>query len=253
MRRTIVAGNWKMNMDRASGPELIDAIIDRLGGEVPSCEVVICPPYILLDVAAQRLGAGPIRLGAQDVHHETEGAFTGAISVPMLRSVGCTHVIIGHSERRTIFGESDDVVARKTRAAIEGGLTPIVCVGETLDERDAGAVESVVGRQIDVALAGLETRSEGLPIIVAYEPVWAIGTGRTATPEQAQEVHAFIRARVSAMHGTSAAEHLRILYGGSVNAANAADLFSRPDIDGGLIGGASLKAEGFAAIVEAAG
>lgn len=258
MRQKIVAGNWKMNTDRHSGLALVDAILARLGGgtgtrnDGSGAEVVLCPPFVLLDAIAQRLAGGSIRLGAQDLFYETQGAFTGAISAPMLRSVGCTHAIVGHSERRTIFRETDDEVARKTRAAIEGGLTPIVCVGETLEERDAARVEEVVGRQIDAALAGLESRAGALPIVVAYEPVWAIGTGRTASPEQAQEVHAFIRGRVSSMHGDAVARALRILYGGSVNAANAAELFAREDIDGGLIGGASLKADDFATIVEAA-
>jgi triosephosphate isomerase (TIM) len=256
MRRKIVAGNWKMNADRSSGLALVDAIVAELGDDAAGrsgAEVVVCPPFVFIDAVARQLGGRAIAVGSQDVYHESAGAFTGEVSAPMLRSVGCTHAIVGHSERRTIFGESDDDVARKTRAAIAGGLTPIVCVGETLEERDAGRVDEVVGRQIDAALHGLELRDGELPIVVAYEPVWAIGTGRTATPEQAQEVHAFIRSRVATMHGEGAGDALRILYGGSVNAANAAELFARADIDGGLIGGASLKAHDFATIVRAAG
>jgi triosephosphate isomerase (TIM) len=252
MRTKIVAGNWKMNTDRSSAVALIDAIAARIADRDGLADVIVCPPYVSLDAVSQRLGDTGIGLGAQDLFHETEGAFTGAISAAMLRSVGCSHAIVGHSERRTIFGETDDIVARKARAAIEGELTPIVCVGETLEERDAGRVEEVIGRQIDAALGSLELVDARLPIVVAYEPVWAIGTGRTASPQQAQAVHAFIRARVAAMHGDAAASELRILYGGSVNAGNAAELFSQPDIDGGLIGGASLNAESFLTIIEAA-
>jgi triosephosphate isomerase len=253
MRTRIVAGNWKMNTDRTSGLALVDAIVGAIGGGAGTAEVIVCPPYTLLDAASQRLVGTPVRLGAQDVHFESEGAFTGAISTSMLRSVGCTHVIVGHSERRTLFGENDEVVRRKTMAVIASAMTPIVCVGETLEERDAGRVEEVVGRQVDAALREVAGVDGALPVVVAYEPVWAIGTGRTASPEQAQEVHAFIRGRVAAMHGDAPAAALRILYGGSVNAANAAELFSRPDIDGGLIGGASLKSDSFLTIVRAAG
>jgi triosephosphate isomerase len=253
MRTPIVAGNWKMNTDRASGRALLDAVVEGLGSGPIATEVIVCPPYILLDAARERLDGTVIMLGAQDVFHESDGAFTGAISTSMLRSVGCSHVIVGHSERRTIFGEDDATVAKKTRAAIAAGLVPIVCVGETLEERDAGRVEEIVGRQIDAAVGELALRDGDLPIVVAYEPVWAIGTGRTATPQQAQQAHAFIRERVALLHGDRAARSLRVLYGGSVNAGNAAELFAESDIDGGLIGGASLKADAFLTIIAAAG
>lgn len=251
MRTPIVAGNWKMNTDRTSGLALVDALALAVGS-ITACEVILCPPYTLLDAVSQRISNTAMKLGAQNMYHESEGAFTGEISASMLRSVGCTHVIVGHSERRTIFGETDEHVARKTAVAVAHGLIPIVCVGETLVERDRGDVEEVIGRQLDSVLRAIEPGNGSLPVVVAYEPVWAIGTGRTATPSQAQEVHAFIRNRISALHQSTAADAMRILYGGSVNATNANELFGQPDIDGGLIGGASLKADGFKSIVSAA-
>ena len=252
MRQKIVAGNWKMNTDRASGLALIEALIAEIGGSSFGCEVVVCPPFVVLDAASQRIAGSVLKLGAQDVFHESHGAYTGEISTAMLLSVGCTHVIIGHSERRTHFGESDDIVARKTAAAIASGIVPIVCVGETLDEREAGSVDDVIGRQIDGAIGSVSVSDGVLPLVIAYEPVWAIGTGVTASPEQAQDVHAFIRSRVEALHGASPAGAVRILYGGSVTASNASELFGQNDIDGGLIGGASLKADSFGTIVRAA-
>ncbi|MBC8144061.1 MAG: triose-phosphate isomerase [bacterium] len=250
MRTSIVAGNWKMNTDRASGLALIDAIVARVGSGT-ACEVIVCPPFTLLDAASQKLSGTSIRLGAQNVYFEREGAFTGEISTAMLGSVGCSHVIVGHSERRTLFGETDEYVARKIAATIAANLIPIVCVGETLEERDRGDVENVIGRQIDVALRDIELRDGTLAIVIAYEPVWAIGTGRTATPAQAQDVHHFIRERVATLHTRAAADSVRILYGGSVNADNAVELFGCADIDGGLIGGASLKVDSFMTIIDA--
>jgi triosephosphate isomerase len=210
----------------------------------------VFPPFVYLADAARALAGSPVALGAQDVCAEAQGAYTGEISAAMLADVGCTHVLVGHSERRALYGEDDALVARKYAAALSAGLTPVLCVGESLAERDAGQTHQVVARQLDAALAvsGVAGLARG---IVAYEPVWAIGTGRTASPGQAQDVHAFIRGRVAA-HDASIAAGLNLLYGGSCKAGNAAELFAMPDVDGGLIGGASLKAEEFLAICSAA-
>jgi triosephosphate isomerase len=252
MRQKIVAGNWKMNTDRNEAIALADALVEAVGASASTAQIVLCPPFVHLDAVSQRILGTAIRLGAQNVYHELSGAFTGEISTAMLRSVGCTHVIVGHSERRTIFRESDDDVAKKTRAALAAELIPIVCVGETLEERDGGRVEEVVGRQLGAVLPVVQPHDGRIPIVIAYEPVWAIGTGRTATPAQAQDVHAFIRRTLTQTHGLYVASQTQILYGGSVNAGNAAELFAQNDIDGGLIGGASLKSESFMAIVDAA-
>ncbi len=248
MRRILVAGNWKMNGSRASAAALIEGIRAGLGS-VQAADVAVCPPFVYLPDVARALAGSPIALGAQDVAREKEGAYTGEISGAMLRDVGCTHVVIGHSERRAYYGETDERVAEKMQAALDAGLIPIVCVGETLDEREAGTTEAVVARQLDAVLAkvGAQGLARG---VVAYEPVWAIGTGRTATPDQAQAVHRFLRERV-AKHDAGVAQGLRILYGGSVNGANARELFAQPDIDGGLVGGASLKADEFLRICTA--
>lgn len=248
-RRPLVAGNWKLNGSRSSNGQLLDGI---LAGALPAggVETLVCPPFVYLADAAARLSGSPVLLGGQDLAVESSGAFTGEVSADMLKDVGCSHVIVGHSERRTLYGESDEVVAAKVAAALRGGLTPIVCVGETLAEREAGRTAEVVARQVEAVLehvgAGGMAKS-----VIAYEPVWAIGTGRTATPEQAQEVHAHIRG-IARLHDATIAKGLRILYGGSVKGANAAELFACPDIDGGLIGGASLKADEFLAICRAA-
>jgi len=249
MRQPLVAGNWKMNGTRASAAELVGGLKAGLASGV-NAEVLVCPPAILIGDVAGYLEGSVVRLGAQDVSEHGPGAYTGDIAAEMLRDYGCGYVIVGHSERRAYHHETDELVARKCLAAHNAGVRPILCVGETLAEREQGETEAVVARQLDALLnesKGLEVLAEA---VVAYEPVWAIGTGKTATPDQAQAVHQFIRGRVAGRSG-SIAQSLRILYGGSVKAGNAAELFEQPDIDGGLIGGASLKAEEFLAICRA--
>ena len=249
MRRPVVAGNWKMHGSRAENAALVDGILAQFPQDA-AAECVVCPPFVYLQEVGRMLREAPMSLGAQNVCAEAQGAYTGEISASMLRDVGCTFVIVGHSERRLLFGEHDRLVARKFAAAQSKGLVPILCVGEQLAERESGRTHDVVSRQLEAVLelSGAESLANAL---VAYEPVWAIGTGRNATPEQAQDVHAFIRARIAARDARIAAA-TRILYGGSVKAGNAAELFAMPDIDGGLIGGASLKAEEFVAILAAA-
>ena len=248
MRRPMVAGNWKMHGSRAENATLVDALVET--GDGLACEIVVCAPFVYLWEVGRHLKDSPIALGAQDVCAEAQGAFTGEVSAAMLRDVGCTHVIVGHSERRALYREDDALVARKFVAAQGHGLTPILCVGETLEERERGVTREVVARQLDavLAVAGVAALAR---CVVAYEPVWAIGTGKNATAQQAQEVHLFIRDRVAAGDATIAAG-LRVLYGGSVKAANAAELFAEPDVDGGLVGGASLKADEFVRICAAA-
>ena len=251
-RRPLVAGNWKMNGTRAEAAALIDGIL-RGASNVGQVELVVCPPFILIPLVAEKLshaGSG-IAWGGQNLDAHASGAYTGEISGPMLRDFSCRYVIVGHSERRTLFGETDAVVTAKFGAAQAAQLTPILCVGETLAEREGGSTEAVVARQLDAVFAahGVAALAQA---VVAYEPVWAIGTGRTATPAQAQEVHRFIRQKVAAQDAR-VAEGVRILYGGSVKGANARELFNQPDIDGGLIGGASLQAEEFLTICRAAG
>ena len=239
----MVAGNWKMHGTRAANAALLAALQAEPRG---SCEVVVCPPSVYLaDVVAALAGTG-IGVGAQDASAESQGAYTGETAAPMLAEIGCTHAIVGHSERRTLHGESDATVAAKALRVVEAGLVPIVCVGETLAERDAGQTEAVVTRQLAAVVAALGPRLAS--VVVAYEPVWAIGTGRTASPEQAQAVHAAIRGQLAA----ASAANVRLLYGGSVKPDNAAALFAMPDVDGALVGGASLKAADFAAICRAA-
>jgi triosephosphate isomerase len=250
MRKSLVAGNWKMHGTRSENAMLLDHLLDRLP-EDAAAEVVVCPPFVYLQETARLLKDSDVGLGAQSLCAEPIGAFTGEVSGAMLRDVGCRYVLVGHSERRQLFGEQDAVVARKFVAAQAAGLVPVLCVGETLDERERGRTTEVVSRQLDAVLAVTGVAALGSAVI-AYEPVWAIGTGRTATPEQAQEVHAMIRARVASADARIAAE-VRVLYGGSVKASNARELFAMPDIDGGLVGGASLKADEFAQICAAAG
>ena len=249
MRRPIVAGNWKMHGSRADTAALIEELLAR-GPEAPAATCVICPPIVYLYEACRLLRDSAFSLGAQDVCADTHGAFTGEISAAMLKDVGCEYVIVGHSERRLLYRESDQLVARKFGAAQGRGLMPILCVGEQLADREAVRTREVVARQLDAVLE-LCGASSLAHAVIAYEPVWAIGTGRNATPEQAQEVHAFIRARIGERDAKIAAA-TRILYGGSVKAGNAADLFAMPDVDGGLIGGASLKADEFLTILAAA-
>lgn len=249
MRKRIIAGNWKMNLDIRETDALVKGIVSRVK-DVRDVDIVVCPPFTNLQTAAELLRGTNVALGAQNMHWEKKGAFTGEISANMLLTLGCSHVILGHSERRTYFGETDETVARKVRAAIEAGLTPIVCVGETREEREADITEKVVGRQVRGAFEGLDPAAfRG--VVVAYEPVWAIGTGLNATNEQAEAVHAFIRKLLAEMFGAQADE-TRIQYGGSMKPSNARGLLEQPDIDGGLIGGAALEAESFEGIIRAA-
>jgi triosephosphate isomerase len=250
MRRAIVAGNWKMHGSRAENAQLIEELLARFPAQ-PAATCVLCPPFVYLQEVGRLLRGSHLSLGGQDLCADTQGAFTGEISAAMLKDVGCEYVIVGHSERRLLYRENDQLVARKFGAALGRGLVPILCVGEQLADREAGRTSEVVARQLDVVLelCGAGALEHGA---VAYEPVWAIGTGRNATPEQAQEVHAFIRARIGARDARIASA-TRILYGGSVKAGNAAELFAMPDVDGGLIGGASLKADEFLTILAAAG
>jgi len=246
MRKKLVAGNWKMHGSLAENAALLSALKPALAG----IEAVVCVPFPYLAQAQAELSGSSIAWGAQNVSEEAKGAFTGEVSVSMLLDFGCTYVIVGHSERRSLYGESDALVARKYVAAQAAGLTPILCVGESLAERESGVTEAVVSRQLDAVIDAAGVASL-VKAVIAYEPVWAIGTGKTASPEQAQAVHAFIRGRVAALDA-SVADQLVIQYGGSVKAANAAELMAQPDIDGGLIGGASLVADEFVAICRAA-
>jgi triosephosphate isomerase len=246
-RTPLLAGNWKMHGTRREAVALARALAEAVGA-VREREVVVAPPFTALEAVAQVLAGSRIGLGAQNVHWEAKGAFTGEVSAPMLREAGCTHVIVGHSERRQYFGETDATVGKRLRAALAGGLTPIVCVGETLAEREAGETAAVIARQVAAALAGLAP-TDVARCVVAYEPVWAIGTGRTATPAQAEEVHAAIRRQVAGLVGEPVAAGLRILYGGSVKPDNIDALMAESDIDGALVGGASLDPAAFARIV----
>jgi len=252
MRRPFVAGNWKMNTDSRSSVELAKGVVDgsiELAGR--DVDVAVCPPFVYLQAVGRAVSSSSVAVGAQDVYYEVKGAFTGEISASMLKDIGCTYALCGHSERRHVIGETDELINRKVTAAIVGGLLPILCVGELQSEREAGQTEEVVTRHIEKGLAGLSAEKASA-VTVAYEPVWAIGTGLTATPEQAQEVHEFIRGLLAEIYDGQLAEEIRILYGGSVNAANAADLMGRADVDGVLVGGASLKVDDFVAIIEAA-
>jgi triosephosphate isomerase (TIM) len=248
MRRKFIAGNWKMNTTRAEGVALASAIAKQAAAAV---DVALCPPSLYLEAVRDAIKASPVGLGAQNCYHEAKGAFTGEVSPQMLIDVGCKYVILGHSERRQIFKESNQDVNRKVTAALAVGLTPIVCVGETLEQRQANQTAAVVREQIEGSLAGLLVE-QMLKIVIAYEPVWAIGTGVVATPEQAEQVHADLRRLLENRYNSQVASAVRIQYGGSVNAENAATLLSQPNIDGALVGGASLKAEGFLAIITAA-
>ena len=247
-RQTFVAGNWKMNGSLESVKSLVEGIKGGLD-RVERSAVAICPPFVYLPVIAPMIADSRIALGAQNLAKATAGAFTGEVAGSMLKDFNCDYVIIGHSERRTLYGETDEMVASKFLTAQDEGLIPILCVGELLEEREAGETEAVVARQLDAVLAaaGIGAFQKA---VIAYEPVWAIGTGKTATPSQAQDVHQFIRERLAG-HDAAVAAGVRIQYGGSVNAGNAAELFSMPDIDGGLIGGASLKPDDFLTICAA--
>ena len=245
-RTPLIAGNWKMNKTTAEAVALATEI--RKGADTAGVDVLVSPVFTTLAAVAKALEGSKILLAGQNMHSELGGAFTGEIGPPMLKDVGCSHVILGHSERRQYFGETDEGVARKTRIALDNGLLPISCVGETLEEREAGKTMEVVGRQLDAILKAVSA-DEAAKVVIAYEPVWAIGTGKVATPAQAQEVHAFIRKRVTEAHGSATAEAIRILYGGSVKPDNVKGLMALPDVDGALVGGASLKADSFLKLV----
>jgi len=252
MRKPFVAGNWKENTDSRSSVELAKAVVvGSVGLAREKVTVAVFPPFVYLSSVVQAVSSSGVAVGAQDVYFEPKGAFTGEISPAMLKDVGCTCVLCGHSERRHVLGESGELVGKKVTAAISGGLLPILCVGELLDERDAGQTEAVVARHMKTGLAGL-SREKMSAVTIAYEPVWAIGTGRTATPQQAQEVHAFIRNLLARMYDADLARETRILYGGSVKADNARELMAQEDVDGLLVGGASLKADEFVRIIQAA-
>ncbi|HET9158569.1 MAG TPA: triose-phosphate isomerase [Myxococcaceae bacterium] len=249
-RKPLVAGNWKMHR---TGPEAVELIRQLLDGYRPNrAEVMVAPPFTALESASRALEGSGVALGAQNVHWEAQGAFTGEVSAGMLKALGCAFVIVGHSERRQLFGETDSWVSKKARAVLHAGMRPVVCIGETLAERDAGRTLEVCTTQLQGSLAGVAVE-EMTHVVLAYEPVWAIGTGRNATPAQAQEVHAHVREQLVGVFGRPVGESVRILYGGSVKADNAAELLGQADVDGALVGGASLKAQEFLAIVAAAG
>ena len=248
MRQILVAGNWKLNGSRESVKTLISGLTAG-EAEAGKSRIAVCPPFVYIPLVAELLAGSQVAWGSQDVSDQDSGAFTGEVAGPMLRDFGCTYAIVGHSERRSLYAEDDDFTARKFAAARRASLTPILCVGETLDEREQGITEQVVARQLDavIALEGIAAIGE---CVIAYEPVWAIGTGKTASPQQAQDVHAFIRGKLAGLD-QAVADRVQILYGGSVKGANAAELFAMPDIDGGLIGGASLDAGEFLTICKA--
>mgnify|MGYP003575015537 CR=1 FL=1 len=251
MRKKIVAGNWKMNMDYTVGMSLFSEVVNMVNDEVRGDQqVIVCPPYIHLHSLVQlNKAGGRVAIGAQNCHHQESGAFTGEVSASMIRSVGGQYVIIGHSERRQYFGETNEMLAAKTDTALRSGLNPIFCIGETLEERNSGRHLDVIRQQLAEGLFHLsETQIQS--VVIAYEPVWAIGTGLTASPEQAQEIHAFIRKALAEKYSEDLAGEISILYGGSCNPKNAAELFAQPDIDGGLIGGASLKSRDFTDIIK---
>ena len=250
-RKAIIAGNWKMNKTRPEAKELLEAIKPLVANAEGNVEVIACVPFTNLETAVNTTAGSNVKIGAENVHFEKSGAFTGEISADMLTELGVEYVVIGHSERRQYFGETDETVNKRTAAALAAGLKPIVCVGELKWERECNITEEVIARQIKLDLWNVSAE-DVKKTVIAYEPVWAIGTGKTATAEQAEEIHAFIRSRIAAKFGDEVAEDMTILYGGSCKPSNAKELFAQPDIDGGLIGGASLVAEKFAAIVKAA-
>lgn len=250
MRRLFIAGNWKMNLNRGQSLSLVQSLVESLRG-VSDVDIAVCPPAVYLGELGKALHATNIGLGAQNVNSKSEGAYTGEISCSMLKDVGCRYVILGHSERRAIYGETDSMVNEKLHAVLAAGLTPIVCVGETLEQREAGQTQQVVRSQCMGSLAGL-TEDQMLKTVLAYEPVWAIGTGKTASPAQAEEVHKDIRSLLETQFSVGTAQKIIVLYGGSVKADNAQELLSEPNIDGALVGGASLKQDSFEGIIKAA-
>lgn len=249
MRKKIIAGNWKMNYNLQQSVVFIQQLKEEVIKKERNCDIIICPNFTVLSEAKKIIKDTPIKLGAQNIYFEESGAFTGETSADMIKSTGCDYVIIGHSERRTIFKESDEIIKKKLKQALKNDLKPIFCVGETLEERDNGITNDVVKNQIEIGLDNISAE-ELQNIIIAYEPVWAIGTGKNATPEQAQEVHSFIRNLLSAEYGLILADKIIIQYGGSVKPDNAKDLLSQPDIDGALVGGACLKVDSFIGIIE---
>lgn len=248
-RKLFIAGNWKMNTSKASGVELAKALVKEVGNGA-GVDLAVCPPFVYLSDIAAAVSGSKIAVGAQDMFYENEGAFTGEVSGMMLKDVGCKYVILGHSERRHVIGESNELINRKVIKALVDGLLPILCVGELLEERKAGKTNDIVRRQVEVGLEGV-SKADAAKVTIAYEPVWAIGTGVTATPDQAQEVHAMIRALLAGMYDAGLADAVRIQYGGSVKASNAKELLGQADIDGALVGGASLKAADFVGIIKA--
>ncbi len=250
MRKPFIAGNWKMNNTRDAAKALVSAL-KPLVADVKNVEIAVAPTFTCLADVVDLLKGSNIEVSAQNISYAKSGAYTGEISADMLKDVGVTHAIIGHSERRQYFGETDESVAKRVRAALDNDIVPIVCVGESLDEREAGKTLDIVLGQIEKGLASV-AKDEAAKVVIAYEPVWAIGTGKTATPDQAQEVHAAIRAKLADIFGSDNAEAMRIQYGGSVKASNAKEILGQKDIDGALVGGASLKADDFAVIVKAA-
>ncbi len=253
MRRALVAGNWKMNKTISEARTLAREVAQGVAEENLSVvDVLLGPPYLALSAVTEAVSGSAVGVAGQNCSHHPDGAYTGEVSVSMLRDAGATHVILGHSERREIMGEGDSLIARKAQAASADGLVPIICLGEPFSTRRAGTTLSRIAHQVELSIQGAFASPPPGGFIVAYEPVWAIGTGLTATPEQAQEAHAFIRERLEGVFGLECAQETRILYGGSVKPDNAAELFSQPDIDGGLIGGASLKGEDFLEIIRAA-
>ena len=249
-RKKLIAGNWKMNKTASDAVGLVSEIVTAVG-KLTDVDVVVCPPFTALESAGKNLEGSTVKLGAQNMHPEASGAYTGEVSAPMLRALFATHVILGHSERRAYFGETDAFINKKVLAALKNQLRPILCVGETLAEREAGTTLKVVQTQLEAGLEGV-SKEQAATIVVAYEPVWAIGTGKVATTDQAQEVHAFIRGLLVKLFGDAIAQKVRILYGGSMKPSNAPELLAQKDIDGGLIGGAALEARSFVELVNAA-
>ncbi len=247
-RKPFIAGNWKMNTSPAEAAALLGDL-KRMLAPIRKCQVMVATPYVYLQGFSKSLEGTSIELGAQEVFYEDKGAFTGAIAAPMLKGIGCEHVLIGHSERRQFFGETLETSAKRMQAALRSGLKPMLCIGESLEEREADTTFEVIGAQLEAAVAGLDAEA-WKSITIAYEPVWAIGTGKVASPKQAQDVHAHIRERLHT-HGAAIASDTRILYGGSVKPSNAEEILAQPDIDGALVGGASLDADSFAAIARA--
>ena len=245
-RKTIIAGNWKMNMTPAEAERLVAELIPLV--KDAACEVVVCPPYVDLALVGKLLVGTNIKLGAQNIHWAPKGAFTGEISADMLLAMGVSHAIVGHSERRQYFGETDETVNKRAKAALEANITPIICVGETLEQREGGVTDTIVSKQTVAALAGFSAE-EVVRSVIAYEPIWAIGTGKTATSEDANTTIKVIRDAIAGVYGQKVADEVRIQYGGSMNAKNATELMAMPEIDGGLIGGASLKSEDFSKVV----